>query len=391
MPAKHNVLISYAKEDQVFAEKALRALAAHGIHCWAAFQNLEAGQFWPAAITDAIKECEIFLLILTRHSNASRQVVRELTEADNLNKRLYCFQTEDISISPNIQYFFSAVHRNEAFTVDAETSLTRMVDDIVRQLGEIDQTGEKPRPQEETPPPPPRRPKEQLTRTSKVLIATTAGLLAVGITATLLIGGRHTSVQLAQTPSPAPESHAETPGDPPVGAKNMANLPLTLSTPQPQTRTFNLSDFQLSINQENYFSSKELEIDGLDLARDFLISFAIKSTRRGGSTRYGIAWNFQPDDFLLFTIHSIGNGYYSIGAGRSRSRPFSRFSEGNIPINGERDFDLIQLDKRGADLIFLVNGQEVWRTTRYRLLSNRFAFWVADFSDAVMKSYTVQQ
>ena len=147
----------------------------------------------------------------------------------------------------------------------------------------------------------------------------------------------------------------------------------------------------MSINQENYFSSKELEIDGLDLARDFLISFAIKSTRRGGSTRYGIAWNFQPDDFLLFTIHSIGNGYYSIGAGRSRSRPFSRFSEGNIPINGERDFDLIQLDKRGADLIFLVNGQEVWRTTRYRLLSNRFAFWVADFSDAVMKSYTVQQ
>src|SRR6266852_5771412 len=70
---------------------------------------------------------------------------------------------------------------------------------------------------------------------------------------------------------------------------------------------------------------------------------------------------------------------------------FHGFSEGNIHINGERDFDLIQLDKRGADLIFLVNGQEVWRTTRYRLLSNRFAFWVADFSDAVMKSYTVQQ
>ena len=45
----------------------------------------------------------------------------------------------------------------------------------------------------------------------------------------------------------------------------------------------------------------------------------------------------------------------------------------------------------GSALVFAINGKEVWRTTSYRLNSNQFAFWVADFSEALIKSYTVHQ
>ena len=83
--------------------------------------------------------------------------------------------------------------------------------------------------------------------------------------------------------------------------------------------------------------------------------------------------------------------YYSIGPGRSRRyAPFSRLSEGFVSINGENDFDTLQIAKNGTALVFAINGKEVWRTTNYRLTSNQFAFWVADFSDALIKSYTVQ-
>jgi hypothetical protein len=129
----------------------------------------------------------------------------------------------------------------------------------------------------------------------------------------------------------------------------------------------------------------------LDLTKDFRINFQIKSLRNGGSTRYGIAWNYTPEDFLLFTIHSMNAEYYSIGPGRSQKyAPFSRFSEGYVSINGERDFDTLQMRKDGAALVFAINGREVWRTTNYQLTSNQFAFWVADFSDALIKSYTVR-
>jgi hypothetical protein len=169
--------------------------------------------------------------------------------------------------------------------------------------------------------------------------------------------------------------------------------PGSVVTPRPQeyTRLFDAADFLLAINNEGHYSSRPFTVDNLDLAKDFVISFRIRSIRSGGSTRYGIAWNYTPDDFLLFTIHSMNAEYYSIGPGRSQKyTPFSRFSEGNVSINGEKNFDTLQMTKDGAALIFAINGREVWRTTNYRLTSNQFAFWVADFSDALIRSYTVE-
>ncbi len=161
---------------------------------------------------------------------------------------------------------------------------------------------------------------------------------------------------------------------------------------QEKTHTFNSPDFQLKISTEGSYISSPFRVDNLELSKDFLINFQIKSTRNGGSTRYGIAWNYRPEDFLLFTLHSTNGGYYSIGPGRSRTyAPFSRFSEGIISINGENNFDTLQMKLNGSALVFAINGKEVWSTTSYRLNSNQFAFWVADFSEALVKSYTLHQ
>ena len=385
---KHNVLISYSKEDQSLAEKVLHALSSGGISCWAAFQNLEAGDFWPAAITEAISKCDIFVLILTQHSNTSRQVVRELTQADNLNKKLYCFQTEDVLISPNIQYFFSAVHRYEAFKIDFGTSLKKMTSDIARQLGEIPKDTEATDQKQSTQAA--HLPTRQVTRRRQMLIRIAIGIAALLVLATLLIRDWTMSEAMTNANSSLSKAHQQSPNDSLIPAKKTA--PFDSGQGLPHTHKFDSSDFQLSVTLENHFAFKEFVIDDLDLGRDFVITFEIKSTRKGGSTRYGIAWNFTADDFLLFTIHSTGSGYYTIGAGRSRSyAPFSRFAEGYVNINGESDFDILELKKRGDELIFVINSQELWRTSNYKLLSNRFAFWVADFSDALIRGYTVFQ
>lgn len=136
MTATHSVLISYSSNDQHVAEKVLHALRSENINCWTAFENMRPGESWPAIITAAIHKCEIFLLILTKNSNSSRQVIRELTQADNLNKKLYCFQTEDIPISDEMQYFFASIHRLEAFKSGFETSLAKMANDIKLRLSE---------------------------------------------------------------------------------------------------------------------------------------------------------------------------------------------------------------------------------------------------------------
>ena len=208
-----------------------------------------------------------------------------------------------------------------------------------------------------------------------------------------------TPQETLKTEKEAPKVNAPSPSM----AKNLSDSSLIERKPansavsdrrggQEKTHTFNSPDFQLKISTEGSYSSSPFRVDNLELSKDFLINFQIKSTRSGGSTRYGIAWNYRPEDFLLFTLHSTNGGYYSIGPGRSRTyAPFSRFSEGIISINGENNLDTLQMKLNGSALVFAINGKEVWNTTSYRLNSNQFAFWVADFSEASIKSYTLHQ
>ncbi len=158
------------------------------------------------------------------------------------------------------------------------------------------------------------------------------------------------------------------------------------------THTFDGADSKLRIDTAGSYRSSPFEVENLDLDKDFRIEFRIRSTRAGGSTRYGIAWNYSPDDFMLFTLHSTDGGFFSIGPGRSRTQaPFSRLAEGVLAINAERAFDTLQIERNGAALDFAVNGKPVWRTTDLRLTSGRFALWVADFSEAEIRSYAGQQ
>jgi len=155
---------------------------------------------------------------------------------------------------------------------------------------------------------------------------------------------------------------------------------------------FDPAQFRLTIDDVGSYKPSPFAIAGLDPEKDFRLQFHLRSTRAGGSTRYGIAWNYSSDDFMLFTLHSVGGGYYTIGPGKSRSlQPFARLSEGPLDIHGQSDYDALEMTKIGGTLSFAINGREVWRTDELRLRSNQFAFWVADHSEALLKSYTMRQ
>lgn len=210
-------------------------------------------------------------------------------------------------------------------------------------------------------------------------VITGAAVAVAGLAA----GGYHYS---ATAPSPAGPPPAETK----LAASAQKGTGAGAGYPHQSTHSFDPAAYQLSSDREGYYSKQPFTVEHLDPARDFLVSFEITSTRAGGSTRYGVAWNYSPDDFLLFTIHSQNAEAYSIGVGRSHEHTaFSRFAEGQTSIRGEKGFDRLAMEHKLDELIFSVNGNEVWRTSSYRLTSDQFAFWVADFSEARIRSYTV--
>jgi hypothetical protein len=107
---KRVAFISHSSADSEIAERACAYLERHGVPCWIAPRDVMPGQNYGAGIIDAIDECRVFVLILSSHSNKSRQVVREIERAASSDSVILPFRIEDVQPSRDIAFYVSAAH-----------------------------------------------------------------------------------------------------------------------------------------------------------------------------------------------------------------------------------------------------------------------------------------
>ncbi len=74
----HSCVLSYATEDQAFAEKLHADLQRKGISCWFAPHDLKTGDKMRTQIYEAIQKQDKLLLILSEHAVTSDWVEREV-------------------------------------------------------------------------------------------------------------------------------------------------------------------------------------------------------------------------------------------------------------------------------------------------------------------------
>jgi TPR repeat protein len=125
-----DIMISYSSEDAAIANQLVNTLEERGYSCWIAPRNVNAGEEWMGEIMRAIRECKVFLLILTQNANISRQVIRELTNADNHQKPIICFQPERLTLSDSISFFLSSIHRFEAFNLAFDIAFEKLFQNL---------------------------------------------------------------------------------------------------------------------------------------------------------------------------------------------------------------------------------------------------------------------
>lgn len=74
----HSCVLSYATENQAFAEKLHTDLQSEGVSCWFAPHDLKTGDKMRTQIYDAIQKNDKLLLILSKHAVKSDWVEREV-------------------------------------------------------------------------------------------------------------------------------------------------------------------------------------------------------------------------------------------------------------------------------------------------------------------------
>jgi hypothetical protein len=130
----YDVFISHSSRNADLGSLMKQYLATRGIRCWKAPDDIEPSEPWPAAIMRGLRECPIVVLIWTKESMASDQVLKEITIADQKTKAIIPFRAEEIMPEGGLEYFLVAKQWLDAHP-SFELSLETLADTVLRILG----------------------------------------------------------------------------------------------------------------------------------------------------------------------------------------------------------------------------------------------------------------
>ena len=122
----HDLFISYSSKDKNIADAVCSRMESGGIRCWYAPRDIEPGSDWADSIVEAINSSRIMVLIFTRNSNISKQVLREVDCAVSAGAAVIPLKLEDVEPEETMKYYLSAVHWLDAVDEKLEESIEEL-------------------------------------------------------------------------------------------------------------------------------------------------------------------------------------------------------------------------------------------------------------------------
>ena len=105
-----DIFLSHSSQDKAVADKLCEELEAKGLKCWIAPRDIIPGSEWAAAISNAISETRVMIVIYSKNSAASTQVPKELNIAEKKGKFIIPYKIDDTELTGAFDYFFTGAH-----------------------------------------------------------------------------------------------------------------------------------------------------------------------------------------------------------------------------------------------------------------------------------------
>jgi hypothetical protein len=218
---RKDVFISYSKDDRTAAEQVCSQLEEAGIGCWIAPRDIAPGVTWPAAITEAIRNCRAMVVIFSSNANRSPHMAREVEVADSRHVPILPVRVEEIEPAGDMEYFLGNrqwfdLHHGK---VERRRALPDAIASLLRDVGDAAAVEEAPK---RAAAPAPAKKAFPVWAAVVVVLA-----VAGGVAAYLLRPAR------VSAPSQAPVAQAPV-AQPPIAQPPAAQPPAPTPTPAPK-------------------------------------------------------------------------------------------------------------------------------------------------------------
>ena len=122
-----DVFVSYSTKDKTITDIIVASMEQNQIRCWYAPRDIKPSEDWGKAISNAIEESKIFLIIFSGNSNRSQHVLDELNLAIYQEIPILPFRIENLEPDGAMRLHLSSRHWLDAYDSSWETHINKLI------------------------------------------------------------------------------------------------------------------------------------------------------------------------------------------------------------------------------------------------------------------------
>ncbi|MEA3325754.1 MAG: ABC transporter substrate-binding protein [Chloroflexota bacterium] len=126
----HDIFVSYSSKDKAVADTIVASLEKNNIRCWYAPRDIKPGDDWGSAITAAIEDSNLFLIIFSGNANQSQRVLDEVNFAISEEIPILPFRIENLDPVGAMKLHLSSRHWLDAYEPSWEVHIKKLVSDV---------------------------------------------------------------------------------------------------------------------------------------------------------------------------------------------------------------------------------------------------------------------
>ena len=124
------VFVSYSSQDHAQVSKIIERLRKAGVSVWMDEGGIDAATLWSEAIVEAINESKILIMMVSKHSTDSANVVKEVMIASESSKTILPVYLEPADIPTRLKYQLTGIQHSEAYSLTPD----ELLDELLRGL-----------------------------------------------------------------------------------------------------------------------------------------------------------------------------------------------------------------------------------------------------------------